>query len=333
MIPIVTSARDLDLVQTASDGIATVTGQVYNAASDLPGQPVEFHVSGPAVNFSNGSNAGIDAGSAKFIFVTQEGTINAWRTKTDPGMLEAVVIKDYSGIDYAAEGLIARPGFNGVAMTTDHWSTDAGGNAVADNRLYVADFANGRVMSFDNQWNEISAPGMFERPADLSITYHPFNVQVLGDDRIYVAWAENSFEIDEPTEEIPGAGFGRIVAYDRDGNMLQDFAGHELLNAPGAWSSLPKDSVPSAATCWWRISATAPSSPSIWKPATRRATCGMPMARSSASTASGASPSAMAGPSATPTACTSPPGPTKNVTASWAGSRLPRRFRNPNPGR
>ena len=91
VIPIVTSARDLDLVQTASDGIATVTGQV-NAASDLPGQPVEFHVSGPAVNFSNGSNAGIDAGSAKFIFVTQEGTINAWRTKTDPGMLEAVVI-------------------------------------------------------------------------------------------------------------------------------------------------------------------------------------------------------------------------------------------------
>ena len=36
-------------------------------------------------------------------------------------------------------------------------------------------------MSFNNQWNEISAPGMFERPADLSITYHPFNVQVLGD--------------------------------------------------------------------------------------------------------------------------------------------------------
>lgn len=241
VIPIVTSARDLDLVQTASDGIATVTGQVYNAASDLPGQPVEFHVSGPAVNFSNGSNAGIDAGSAKFIFVTQEGTINAWRTKTDPGMLEAVVIKDYSGIDYAAEGLIARPGFNGVAMTTDHWSTDAGGNAVADNRLYVADFANGRVMSFDNQWNEISAPGMFERPADLSITYHPFNVQVLGDGRIYVAWAENSFEIDEPTEEIPGAGFGRIVAYDRDGNMLQDFAGHELLNAPWGMVIAPEE--------------------------------------------------------------------------------------------
>ena len=77
-------------------------------------------------------------------------------------------------------------------------------------------------------------------PADLSITT-PFNVQVLGDGRIYVAWAENSFEIDEPTEEIPGAGFGRIVAYDRDGNMLQDFAGHELLNAPWGMVIAPEE--------------------------------------------------------------------------------------------
>src|SRR5678816_4073121 len=30
------------------DGLANVTGQVYNAASDLPGQPLEFPVSGPA---------------------------------------------------------------------------------------------------------------------------------------------------------------------------------------------------------------------------------------------------------------------------------------------
>jgi len=60
----------------------------------------------------------------------------------------------------------------------------------------------------------------------------PFNVQVLSDDRVYVAWAPNSLEIDEPTEEVPGAGLGRIVAYDRDGNMLQDYADHTLMNDP-----------------------------------------------------------------------------------------------------
>lgn len=239
VVPIVTSARDMDLVQTLSDGIAQVTGQVYNAASDLPGQPVEFFVKGPAINYSNGTSAGMDSGSAKFVFVTQDGTINAWRTKTDPGMIEAVVIKDYSNIDYASQGLRARPGFNGVAMTTDKWTLNANGQVVADNRMYVADFANGRIMTFDNQWNDISAPGMFQRPADLSVSYMPFNVQQLGDGRIYVAWAENSFEIDEPTEEIPGQGFGRIVAYDRDGNLLQDFATHDLLNAPWGMAIAP----------------------------------------------------------------------------------------------
>lgn len=243
VVPIVTSERDLlDLggSQGPTDGIAQVTGQVYNAASDFAGQPMEFHVSGPAINYSNGSSYGIDSGSAKFIFVTQDGTINAWRTKTDPGMLEAVVIKDYSTIDPAAQGLRALPGFNGVAMTTDRWTTDSQGNKVADNRLYVADFANGRIMTFDNQWNDISAPGMFERPDGLGVNYMPFNVQQLSDGRIYVAWAENSYEIDEPTEEIPGAGFGRIAAYDRNGNLLQDYSDHDLLNAPWGMAIAPQ---------------------------------------------------------------------------------------------
>ncbi len=119
-----------------------------------------------------------------------------------------------------------------MALTVDHWTTDGNGNSVADNRLYVADFANGNIMTFDNQWNDISASTPFARPADLSAVWMPFNVQVLGDNRVYVAWTENSLEIDEPTEEVPGTGLGRIVAYDRDGNMLQDYSDHALLNNP-----------------------------------------------------------------------------------------------------
>lgn len=245
VIPIVTSAFDKQLVETGSDGIAQVTGQVYNAASDFAGQPLEFFVQGPALNFSNGTDAGVDAGAAKFIFVTMDGTINAWRTKTNPGMVEAVVIKDYSEASFIVPGTqtpgTRRPGFTGVALTVDHWSTDSVGNKVADNRLYVSDFANGRIMTFDNQWNDISASTPFLRPNDLSEVWMPFNVQVLSDGRIYVAWAENSLEIDDPTEEVPGAGLGRIVAYDRDGNLLQDYGQHDLLNAPWGMAIAPED--------------------------------------------------------------------------------------------
>jgi hypothetical protein len=167
VVPIVTSSWDNKPFETGSDGIAQVTGQVYNAASDFAGQPLEFFVQGPAINYANGSHYGNDAGAAKFIFVTMDGTINAWRTKTNPGMLEAVVVKDYSEADFIVPGTQSpgtrRPGFTGVALTVDHWMTDGGGNKVADNRLYVSDFANGRVMTFDNQWNDISASVPFAR--------------------------------------------------------------------------------------------------------------------------------------------------------------------------
>lgn len=236
VVPIVTSTYDKQLLNTGANGIAQVTGQVYNAASDYAGQPTEFFVSGEAIKYSDGSYYGTDAGSSKFIFVTQDGTINAWRTKTDPGMLEAVVVKDYSMASSIVPGTQTpgqrRPGFNGVAITTDRWTLDTNGNKVADNRLYVADFANGNVMTFDNQWNDISASTPFARPADLSEVWMPYNVQQLSDGRIYVAWAENSLEIDDPTEEVPGAGIGRIVAYDRDGNVLQDYTEHSQLNDP-----------------------------------------------------------------------------------------------------
>lgn len=245
VVPIVTSAYDMQLVETGADGIAQVTGQVYNAASDFVGQPTEFFVSGPAIKYSNGGYYGIDAGPAKFIFVTQDGTINAWRTKTDPGMVEAVVVKDYSMAASIQPGSRTpgerRPGFNGVAITTDKWKLDEQGSKVADNRLYVADFANGRIMTFDNQWNDISASTPFARPADLSEVWMPFNVQMLGDGRIYVAWAENALEIDDPTEEVPGSGLGRIVAYDRDGNLLQDYSSHANLNAPWGMAIAPGD--------------------------------------------------------------------------------------------
>src|SRR5262249_14423683 len=56
------------------DGLANVTGQVYNAASDLPGQPVEFPVSGTASDLSKDSPValGMRTGAAKFVFVTTE---------------------------------------------------------------------------------------------------------------------------------------------------------------------------------------------------------------------------------------------------------------------
>lgn len=219
---------------------ATVTGQVYNAASDVAGQPVEFHVSGPANNWATPqpTPVGTIAGSAKFVFVTTDGTINAWRSGTNPGMQEAVIVKDYSANSATPLGLAHTPGYMGVAMTTDAFTVDAQGNKRADNRLYAADFANNRVQVFDNQWNDISASVSFERPDGMQGDFMPFNVQYLGG-RIYVAYAETAYEIDDPTEELDVAGAGRIVAYDRDGHIVQDFGDQSILNAPWGLALAP----------------------------------------------------------------------------------------------
>lgn len=220
---------------------ATVTGQVYNAASDVPGQPIEFPVSGPAVDWSTNpvTPVGTISGSAKFVFVTTDGTINAWRGATSPGMTEAVIVKDYSASSGVDLGLDYTPGYLGVAMTTDAYKLDTGGNKVADNRLYATDFGNNRIQVFDNQWNDITASVPFERPADMQGDFRPCNAQYLGG-RLYVAYAETAFELDDPTEELDVAGAGRIVAYDRDGHILQDFSDQSIMNAPWGLAIAPE---------------------------------------------------------------------------------------------
>src|SRR6185436_11505258 len=104
------------------DGLANVTGLVYNAASDFPEQPVEFFVSGAASNLSSGTAApiGPSSGSAKFVFVTTDGTINAWRATTKDSMDRAVIVKDYS--DHGPDQIPTLqylPAFTGVAMSTE----------------------------------------------------------------------------------------------------------------------------------------------------------------------------------------------------------------------
>ena len=71
---------ELETPAFTDHGYAFVTGQAYNAASDLPGQTEEFHVAGPADNQKKSPAEAIQggfSGPAKFVFVTEDGCINA----------------------------------------------------------------------------------------------------------------------------------------------------------------------------------------------------------------------------------------------------------------
>ena len=214
------------------DGLANVTGQVYNAASDFPGQPVEFPVSGPASNLSSGVPApiGTVTGSAKFVFVTTDGTINAWRASTAESMDRAVLVKDYS--DHGRDQVRALPhlpAFTGVAMSA---SKGAG------NRLYVADFQNAMIRVLDHRWDDITAKIRFERPLGIPANFSPYNIQLLNG-RLYVAFAAVDVDAEEPATDVPAPGAGHVVAYDLDGRIVKEFADAGRLNSPWGLAIAP----------------------------------------------------------------------------------------------
>ncbi len=227
----------LDTPGFTDHGFALVTGQVYNAASDFAGQPVEFQVSGPAVNYNNDPPTVIQggtSGSAKFVFVTEDGAINAWRSNTATAMTSAPVMVDYSktaNYPYAANSV-----FTGVAMTVNPY-TSAAFTIQGGNHLFATDMRNDAIQVFDNQWRDVTAAYYFETPASVG-DLSPFNITDLGG-RLFVSYALFNPGGDEGQEQTSGPGLGHVVEYDETGHLVKDFADHGNLDTPWGMTLAP----------------------------------------------------------------------------------------------
>jgi uncharacterized protein (TIGR03118 family) len=191
---------------------------------------LEFPVSGPASNLSGATPVGIGtiSGSAKFVFVTTEGTINAWRSNTAESMDAAVIVKDYS--DHGPDQIVSLPhlpAFTGVAMSTE---------PRVGHRLYVTDFQNSTIRVLDHTWADITARVPLARPGGMRPDFSPYNIQLLGG-RLYVAFAALDAVADEAAKDVPAPGAGHVVAYDLDGRIVQEFADAGRLNSPWALPS------------------------------------------------------------------------------------------------
>ena len=221
----------LDQPGFTDHGYAFVTGQAYNSASDVPGQPEEFHVSGPADNHKTSPAQSIPggfSGSAKFVFVTEDGCINAWSANTAVAMSSAPVVINYSK---TAPALPSRANcvFTGVALTNNAFNTDAYAKA-GGNHLFATDIRNNVIRVFDNKWQDVTSTFHFQTPESVG-RLHPFNILDLGG-HLFVAYADFDPESDEGQEQILGAGLGHVVEYNEDGTLVKDFHTHGVLNAP-----------------------------------------------------------------------------------------------------
>jgi len=164
--------------------------------------------------FNGGSGFVIpDAGAARFLFASADGTISAW----SPALAtQSVVVVDRSAAGAA---------YTGLAID----STTAG------TRIYAADFHNARVDVFDGSFAPVTAADAFTDP-NLPAGYAPFGIQTLAGS-VYVAYA---LQDEDGEEEVAGPGLGVVDKYDLSGHLLARVAKGGALNAPWGMALAPK---------------------------------------------------------------------------------------------
>ena len=138
---------------------------------------------------------------AEFIFVTSDGTISGW----NGGLLAVKKVDKSQDASYL-----------GVAVA----------NVGSDFFLYAANFAQNRIDVFDKNWNVVNDKPFVD--PDLPAGYSPFNIQVIGDGKLYVTYAKK----DGTGKKEIGPGNGYINIFSPDGSLTKRFASKNKLNAP-----------------------------------------------------------------------------------------------------
>lgn len=175
-------------------GTATPTGTVFNGSSDFevsPGNP------------------------ARFIFVTEDGTISGWNPVVDQ---KNAVLK----VDQSPSAV-----YKGVTL----------GQMGGANFLYVANFRGGTVDVFDAKFSPVSLPsGAFSDPS-LPAGFAPFNVQNING-MIFVAFAKQD---SKKHDDVAGPGFGFVDVFDTAGNWLMSLKHGRWMNSPWGLTMAPAD--------------------------------------------------------------------------------------------
>jgi uncharacterized protein (TIGR03118 family) len=184
--------------------IATPPGQTSPAS---PTGDV-FNIAGSGFNVTSGGVTG----SSVFIFATEDGTISGWNPTVNPASSVLAVDNSQGGTGAVYKGLT-------IAQTDD------------GTFLYAANFRNGTVDVFDQNFNQVNS---FTDP-NVPAGYAPFNVQVL-DNHLFV-----TFALQDPTkhDDVPGVGHGFVDEFDLQGHMLDRVASGGVLDSPWGLAIAP----------------------------------------------------------------------------------------------
>lgn len=198
-------------VSTLYTGTGTPLGLVVTVPVELNGTAPSTPT-GTVFNGTNDFQVGLSQ-PARFLFVTEDGTVSGWNSAANP--TAAILEVDWSGSAV----------FKGATL----------GQISGANVLYVADFRGGKVAVFDATFKPVAlAPGAFwDRRVPKG--YAPFNVQNLNG-MIFVAFAKQ-----DPLkhDEIAGRGRGFVDAFDASGGLLMRLQSGPWMNAPWGLALAP----------------------------------------------------------------------------------------------
>jgi len=171
--------------------------------------------SAPTGAVANGTSDFALPGStaAKFIFVTEQGTIAAWN-----GGSTAVIVKDNSPQKAVYKG-----------CTIAEWN--------GKHYLYVTNFKTGEIEVYDTNFGRVTLNKLaFRDPGNTEpFNFAPFNVQAIGTN-LYVSYAKQDSDHED---EVDGAGLGFVDVFSPAGQLLGRLQRGPWFNAPWGLALAP----------------------------------------------------------------------------------------------
>jgi uncharacterized protein (TIGR03118 family) len=189
-------------LSTLYNGAGTPQSLVVTVGTDSGPTGVVFN-GGTGFVVTNGTQSG----PARFIFDGEDGILRGWNPTVD-----------------GTHALVAGTGDPDAIFK---------GLAIADNKLYAADFHNNEVAVFDSSWSLVDR---FTDPG-LPSGYAPFGIQAIAGN-IFVTFAKQDADAED---EVAGQGRGFVDEFDTSGNLIARIAQHGQLNAPWGLALAPSD--------------------------------------------------------------------------------------------
>jgi uncharacterized protein (TIGR03118 family) len=191
------------------DPVGAPTGTVFDTSTG------GFQVSG----FS--ATGAPTSASARFLFVTEDGTIVGWNPAVNPEGFDpnkagtyGIIAVDNSGNNFTEPDPLRQTGavYKGMSIDTSA-SPIIAGDANSTSVLYATDFRSGKVEVYDSSFKAVTLPaGAFTDPK-LPDGFAPFNVQVLNG-KVYVTYAKQNAA---KHDDVAGPGNGFVDVFNLDG--------------------------------------------------------------------------------------------------------------------